>query len=215
MGIQFGGDDENVAVVQSVIEDSAAANAGIQPGGRILKVNDYDVTSHWSVVAAVAQSRAGDEVSVVVEHDGNLHEKTVTLTAQKEHHIAFRNLDEPGRRNVFGFRDGKLVPMDIDGEWSVEEFQKMFGDKPPGMDMVVPFAVPKPRQLDRLHVERSKLEETLQKLEEEKKRQDARIRELTEKIESLRSDAHQQQTDRLRQLIEEMEKRIIENRDEQ
>jgi len=60
--------------VDSLLENSAAAEAGIQIGDVIIKVEDMQVNSSAELQGIIAQFRPGEEVSVTVDRDGQ--EKT-------------------------------------------------------------------------------------------------------------------------------------------
>jgi len=65
--------------VRWVLPDSGAARAGVQPGDRIEGVG-REIVRHPSDVARVLQrSRIGDEVVYLIQRDGSVQERTVTL----------------------------------------------------------------------------------------------------------------------------------------
>ena len=65
--------------VDSLLENSAAAAAGIRPGDVIIKVNGADVRTSPELQEQIARKRPGDEVSIVVDREGNEREFLVTL----------------------------------------------------------------------------------------------------------------------------------------
>ncbi len=63
-------------VVQSVAANSPAAQAGIQPGDRLVRINGQPVTDMTSVHTLIAP-HVGETVEVTVERDGSEHTFTV------------------------------------------------------------------------------------------------------------------------------------------
>lgn len=67
------------AYVDSLLENSAAAAAGIKPGDVIIAVNGETVNTSPELQALIAQHRPGDKVKVKVNREGSEKEFTVTL----------------------------------------------------------------------------------------------------------------------------------------
>jgi serine protease Do len=76
-------DITNGAYVDSLLENSAAAEAGIIPGDVIVKVNDMEVISSPSLQEAIARYRPGDKVAVTVIRDGKERTFNVILNNRK------------------------------------------------------------------------------------------------------------------------------------
>ncbi len=70
--------DTQGAVVNSVVPDSPAELAGIEPGDVILTWGDIDITIHRALPLAVAQTPVGDSVTVKLWR--NRQEQAVTVT---------------------------------------------------------------------------------------------------------------------------------------
>lgn len=64
-------------VVATVLEHSAAADAGIRPGDRIVRIDDQEIEDFYQIARAM-MSTDGDPVSVVYSRGGLLTEVTVT-----------------------------------------------------------------------------------------------------------------------------------------
>ncbi|OQX80875.1 MAG: hypothetical protein B6D61_01475 [Bacteroidetes bacterium 4484_249] len=69
----------NGVYVVEVIEDGAAAEAGIRKGDVIVKVNNADINSKSSLLETIGTQRPGDKVKVVVRRDEQLREYIVVL----------------------------------------------------------------------------------------------------------------------------------------
>ncbi len=65
--------------VQEVLEDGAAADAGIKQGDVIVSVNNVQINSKAALLEIVGTQRPGDNVSVMVMRDNKLKEYDVTL----------------------------------------------------------------------------------------------------------------------------------------
>lgn len=90
LGVTIRGVDGNLArekdlkvrkgvYVDSVVENSAAADAGISPGDVILEINGYKITSAPQLQEMIARHRPGDELDVKVNRNGELNELKVRL----------------------------------------------------------------------------------------------------------------------------------------
>ncbi len=71
------------ASVQQIIEDSPAAEAGLQINDIITHVNDQEITNSTDMVAAVRNAAIGDELKLTVYRMGKTTELTVTVGEQK------------------------------------------------------------------------------------------------------------------------------------
>jgi serine protease Do/serine protease DegQ len=79
------GDDVQGALVSQVVEDSAAAAAGIQAGDVITSVNGQDVKSASDLRNRIGMLRVGDRVSLALIREGK--PRTVTATVGKQSEI--------------------------------------------------------------------------------------------------------------------------------
>jgi len=67
------------AYVDSLLENSAAARAGVQPGDVILQVDDLQINNSAALQEAIARHRPGDQVELLVDRNGKQRRFTVTL----------------------------------------------------------------------------------------------------------------------------------------
>jgi putative serine protease PepD len=84
LGVSVGtapGTDDG-AVIGDIVPDSAAANAGLQDGDVITRVDDHRITDADSLIATVRSYRPGDEVTVTWLRDGE--EMTADLTLESD-----------------------------------------------------------------------------------------------------------------------------------
>jgi putative serine protease PepD len=70
LGIEIG-DGEGGAVVSSIEDGSAAAQAGIEKGDLITRVDDHAIDSAGSLVATIRSYRPDDKVTITYERDGD------------------------------------------------------------------------------------------------------------------------------------------------
>jgi serine protease Do/serine protease DegQ len=74
----YGVDEISGALISQVVPDSAAAEAGLQPGDIITRVNDEKVKSATELRNAIGMQRVGTKVRLEIVRDGN----TRTVTAE-------------------------------------------------------------------------------------------------------------------------------------
>ncbi len=67
------------AVIGSVEDGSPAEEAGLQPGDIITAINETDLQNHLQVGNQIATMQPGDEVTLIINRDGEQREMTVTL----------------------------------------------------------------------------------------------------------------------------------------
>jgi regulator of sigma E protease len=65
------------AVIGTVIDDSAAAAAGLRQGDRIVAIDGRDVRS-WAAMSELVAARPGEELQVQIERDGRRFDRVVT-----------------------------------------------------------------------------------------------------------------------------------------
>ncbi|MBN1173040.1 MAG: trypsin-like peptidase domain-containing protein [Micromonosporaceae bacterium] len=73
-------DGEGGAVVADVVAGGPAAQAGLQRGDIVTKINDQVVEDSSDLVAAVRAAKPGDEIRVTFRRDGAERQVTATLT---------------------------------------------------------------------------------------------------------------------------------------
>ena len=183
VGIQFAAGGE-AAVVMSVSAGSPAESAGIETGDRVVRVNDYDVSSPAHVLAAVAMARAGDSIPIVVERGDKTIELAVTLQEHPRQEFAQSAGVGQFGRQVWRLNDGKLVPLDNAGpggpvpELMPQDFQKFF-ENIPDNNLILPGL---PKRLEGFEIERSELEDSLRDQEDEIKSLKEKLKELQDKL---------------------------------
>jgi hypothetical protein len=59
--------DRHGLAIEDVVENGAAAKAGLKAGDRIVKINDSEVTNIETYMSAMGKLKGGDDVSIVVE----------------------------------------------------------------------------------------------------------------------------------------------------
>ncbi|WP_373117359.1 S1C family serine protease [Holdemania massiliensis] len=69
--------------VQSVIENSSAANGGLQPGDCFVSINDTAIEAIYDITSILNESSVGDQLEITVKRDGKIVELTLTLQEKK------------------------------------------------------------------------------------------------------------------------------------
>lgn len=69
--------------VQSVIENSSAANGGLQPGDCFVSINDTAIEAISDITSILNESSVGDQLMITVKRDGKIVELTLTLQEKK------------------------------------------------------------------------------------------------------------------------------------
>lgn len=69
--------------VQSVIENSSAANGGLQPGDCFVSINDTAIEAISDITSILNESSIGDQLEITVKRDGKIVELTLTLQEKK------------------------------------------------------------------------------------------------------------------------------------
>ncbi|MSA72262.1 S1C family serine protease [Holdemania massiliensis] len=69
--------------VQSVIENSSAANGGLQPGDCFVSINDTAIEAISDITSILNESSVGDQLEITVKRDGKIVELTLTLQEKK------------------------------------------------------------------------------------------------------------------------------------
>lgn len=73
------GNVEGVALIDSVVEGSPAAQAGLRAGDRIVAVNDTKLTVRRDLAQLVGRYKPGDTVELTIEREGKQEKVKVTL----------------------------------------------------------------------------------------------------------------------------------------
>ena len=69
--------------VQSVIENSSAANGGLQPGDCFVSIDDTAIEAISDITSILNESSVGDQLMITVKRDGKIVELTLTLQEKK------------------------------------------------------------------------------------------------------------------------------------
>ncbi|MGI9474656.1 MAG: PDZ domain-containing protein [Rubripirellula sp.] len=195
LGLRLGTDN---STVKAVMPSTPAADAELQPGDVILKVGDSTCKTHLDVLAAVSMYRAGDEVLLKLDRDGEPMDRTLKLSKLTFGATNRSSTAATGdaMQQMFQLKDGQLVPL------GNSHAELMLDVRPKVM-------------VGGLKVERSKLEESLKKLETEKQRQDALIEELRKKISQMEAEASEKirmakeaDQEKLEAIVEEIKERL-------
>lgn len=78
----FGLDGVYGVKIESVLKESAAAQAGLEDGDVILKLDGEKIYTSPELQSRIAQKRAGDKVDLVIMRDKKILNKTVTLKSR-------------------------------------------------------------------------------------------------------------------------------------
>ena len=111
--------------ISSVTPGTAADAAGLEPGDVILSLNGKLVRSPQDVIAAVRQSRVGDQVELRVWRDGN--ESTI-VAALQEMQATSASVEYGAPSSGYGYIEGYGGSSDVYG--SVPLVQRYYGYYP-------------------------------------------------------------------------------------
>ena len=128
LGVTLEATDDGVAIAE-VVDDSPAAEAGLQEGDVIESVSDVAVETPEDVVNAIADLAIGDEVSLTVNRDGEAQAITATLGSMRDQMPALMqdiiiydgdnwqivNLSEDSALAQAGLQAGDVITA-VDGE---------------------------------------------------------------------------------------------------
>jgi putative serine protease PepD len=79
LGVNVGDAPEGGAVIGQVTENSPAAEAGLQPGDIVVRVNERTITDSGDLVSTVQAAQPGDELQMEYVRNGVSQTTTVTL----------------------------------------------------------------------------------------------------------------------------------------
>ncbi|MEO1085234.1 MAG: PDZ domain-containing protein [Acidobacteriota bacterium] len=75
----FGVDEEEGVMIGKVVDDSAAARAGLAVGDIITRVDGRTIEGSWDLTAAIRDNEGGDTVAIEYWRDGRVAQESVTL----------------------------------------------------------------------------------------------------------------------------------------
>ena len=99
-------------IVQDVVKDGAAREAGIKEGDVILSVDGKAVNAANELQSLIARRHPGDVVTLTIFRDGTKLDKKVTLRARKEEALATRASEENEGRETRSEETPKSVTFD-------------------------------------------------------------------------------------------------------
>src|SRR4051794_17304028 len=76
--------DRSGAIVDTIVQGGPAANAGLQPGDKIVAIDDKKITSSEDVSAAVTSRKPGEQAKVTILRGGSRKVVTVNLGTRPE-----------------------------------------------------------------------------------------------------------------------------------
>lgn len=97
----LGAPDDAGVLVNSVQADSVAAEAGIKPGDVIVEVDGQKVKNVGSILRALADKDAGQNVAVALIRDKRKTTVNAKLRERKGHDMTSMMLDMPGGEGFF------------------------------------------------------------------------------------------------------------------
>ncbi|MCB2231740.1 PDZ domain-containing protein [bacterium] len=99
-------DVDRGAIITNVADDSPAEKAGLQKDDIIIAVDSESIDRAADLTRAIADHRAGDEVTVKVLRDGQEKDLTVTLDSRRRGDVVIWSLDDNSRLpEAFTLRD--------------------------------------------------------------------------------------------------------------
>lgn len=103
---QLGVDTTSGAYINSVVPGLAAANAGLQKGDIITKVDDTDITTSSSLIMTIRSYNIGDTVTVTYLRDGQEQTAQVTLSSDEGQDTAGTSSQQQQQGPSLGFGFG-------------------------------------------------------------------------------------------------------------
>lgn len=88
------GTDESGCYVHSVVRDSAAYNAGIKEGDRIVSIDGTEITCVADVESILDDKEVGDKIKVEIERDNETAEVTVKLEEYVPEDVQYSDEDD-------------------------------------------------------------------------------------------------------------------------
>ena len=94
------------AAVQAVSDGSPAAEAGLQAGDVITRVNGTEITGSSDLVSLVSEAAIGDTLTMTVYRQGSTMELTVTVGEQVQSALANEQTQQAASDSQSGGRNG-------------------------------------------------------------------------------------------------------------
>ena len=136
------------ARISSVIDDTAADDAGLERGDVITGFDGQDVEDDWDLIKKMLTMRPGDRVEIEVLRDGNTEVFDVELGEREHHSYSFRFDDEGFDMGNFSEHmeqlQERLGEMDFNFNFDVPNFDmgqwRFFGHNKPklGVELIEP-----------------------------------------------------------------------------
>ncbi|MBL7826137.1 MAG: PDZ domain-containing protein [Saprospiraceae bacterium] len=99
LGVYSNTGEQDGATVQNFTDESAAREAGMQEGDRILSINGNKVNGHSELWDEIAKYKKGDQVEVAYDRDGKSIQVKATLKACKDNLNQVQIWDEDNDEN--------------------------------------------------------------------------------------------------------------------
>ena len=84
LGVQLDQNEQDKALIDSVVPDSPAEKAGLKGGDVVIKVGKTEIKSPQELVEAVHATKPGEKIDVVIQREGKEQTVHVTLAAYPE-----------------------------------------------------------------------------------------------------------------------------------
>jgi serine protease Do len=185
LGIQLGEEDTSI---MSIMDGTPAAKAELEPGDKVTKIGDIPCYTPADVVGAVGMWRAGDTVTLEVQRGDETLTRSIELASagpESEHQIGQATGPIAPFQRLFQYKDGQLMPLNPNDP--NDPRSRLFRAPIAPAAPAPPAVVPDQRWIQgNLQVERSKLEESLRQLEQQKQEQDAVLKDLRETLEEIK-----------------------------
>ncbi len=200
----FGVPGDAGVMIGRVVEDSAAAQAGLQVGDIVTHIDGEEITSAGDLGRAVRQKEGGETVTVELWRDDGLQTFAVTLGEQERcafdlSHLPRINLEELGTMGLKIGEETLESLRGIDWEETMEHLRAIDWEKHfEGLQMIDKERIE--RQMERTRERLERLEERLDREHERLERLERDEREKVEReLEQAQRDLERAQRDRERE----------------
>jgi regulator of sigma E protease len=150
--------EDGPVVVGAVAEDSVAKAAGIQPGDRLLRVNDDEVKS-WDRFFMQIATQANREVTLLIDRGGRTQVTTMVPKGQGKYEIGDVGIFPVMRPQIAIVQEGK--PADQAGLQPGDVILAMNGESAPAYDRVIELIKTHENQPLAIEIERAGQRQTI------------------------------------------------------